>query len=72
MNTTIQICRALIKNKTSSKFQKENFNKVFLAALNKGVYLAPNAYEVGFLSLAHNREILDKAIDILADSLKEI
>jgi glutamate-1-semialdehyde 2,1-aminomutase len=52
--------------------QKENFNKVFLAALNKGVYLAPNAYEVGFLSLAHNREILDKAIDILADSLKEI
>ena len=52
--------------------QKENFNKVFLAALNKGVYLAPNAYEVGFLSLAHSTEILDKAIGILAESLKEV
>src|SRR5688572_16689045 len=32
--------------------QKENFNKVFLSGLKNGLYLAPNAYEVGFISMA--------------------
>lgn len=52
--------------------QKENFNKVFLSGLKNGLYLAPNAYEVGFLSLAHSNEILDQASSILKNALKEI
>ncbi len=36
----------------------ERFYKLFETMLNKGIYLAPNAYEVGFVSLAHNDEIL--------------
>ncbi|MEM7181629.1 MAG: glutamate-1-semialdehyde 2,1-aminomutase [Spirochaetota bacterium] len=37
---------------------KENFAKLFHALLQEGVYLAPSAYEVGFLSYAHSEEIL--------------
>lgn len=33
------------------------FKELFEVLLNKGIYLAPNAYEVGFVSLAHNKEV---------------
>jgi glutamate-1-semialdehyde 2,1-aminomutase len=35
----------------------ERFYKLFETSLNSGVYLAPNAYEVGFVSLAHDEKI---------------
>lgn len=44
---------------------KEGFNKLFKLALDEGVYFAPSAYEVGFLSLAHNDNVLDEALDKL-------
>jgi glutamate-1-semialdehyde 2,1-aminomutase len=37
------------------------FAKVFHAALARGVYLAPSGFEVGFMSLAHDDELLEKA-----------
>lgn len=52
--------------------QKEIFGKIFLSALEQGVYLAPNAYEVGFLSLAHTEDILDQSAAILKSALKGI
>lgn len=36
----------------------ENFNKLFEVLLDRGIYLAPNAYEVGFVSLAHTDEVI--------------
>lgn len=36
----------------------ENFNKLFEVLLKRGIYLAPNAYEVGFVSLAHDESVL--------------
>lgn len=50
--------------------QKAVFNQVFLKALDKGVYLAPNAYEVGFISLAHSEAILTEAASVLKQSLE--
>jgi glutamate-1-semialdehyde 2,1-aminomutase len=44
---------------------RENFPKFFHAALKEGVYLAPSAVEVGFLSWAHTDEVLAKALDSL-------
>ena len=35
----------------------ERFYKLFETMLNKGIYLAPNAYEVGFVSLAHDKAV---------------
>lgn len=37
------------------KNMSERFYKLFETFLNKGIYLAPNGYEVGFLSLAHDQ-----------------
>jgi glutamate-1-semialdehyde 2,1-aminomutase len=37
------------------------FAKVFHAALARGVYLAPSGFEVSFMSLAHDDELLQKA-----------
>ena len=45
----------------------ENFNKLFEVLLDRGIYLAPNAYEVGFVSLAHDDTVVDdiaKRLDI--------
>lgn len=49
---------------------KETFSKIFLSALDQGLYLAPNAYEVGFLSLAHTDAVLDESVRILTTALK--
>ncbi|MDG0815308.1 glutamate-1-semialdehyde 2,1-aminomutase [Bdellovibrio svalbardensis] len=50
------------------KDQSATFKKLFLKALDKGVYLAPNAYEVGFVSMAHSDELLAEAAQIIIDS----
>jgi glutamate-1-semialdehyde 2,1-aminomutase len=38
----------------------DNFNDLFQVLLDKGIYLAPNAYEVGFVSLAHTDEVISE------------
>lgn len=38
------------------------FKSLFLKALDEKIYLAPNAYEVGFMSSAHTQEILDETL----------
>jgi glutamate-1-semialdehyde 2,1-aminomutase len=38
----------------------ERFYKLFETMLNKGIYLAPNAYEVGFVSLAHDEKVQEE------------
>ncbi len=35
----------------------DRFKKLFETLLNKGIYLAPNGYEVGFVSLAHDEKV---------------
>lgn len=35
----------------------EQFDRLFALFLEKGIYLSPNAYEVGFSSLAHNKDV---------------
>ncbi|UOF00815.1 glutamate-1-semialdehyde 2,1-aminomutase [Bdellovibrio reynosensis] len=45
--------------------QGGTFKGLFLKALDKGVYLAPNAYEVGFVSWAHSDELLEEAAHII-------
>ena len=39
------------------------------ACLERGVYLAPSAYEVGFLSAAHTDADLDRALAVFGDAL---
>lgn len=48
------------------------FRKIFLALLNRGVYLGPSGYEVGFISTVHTKDILDEAAQAFCDALDEI
>ncbi len=41
------------------------------AALERGVFLAPSAFEAAFVSTAHDDDILDTALEILADALAD-
>jgi glutamate-1-semialdehyde 2,1-aminomutase len=41
----------------------ELFKKFYNAMLKKGIYLAPSAYEAGFLSIAHSDEDITKTIE---------
>ena len=48
------------------------YGKVFHGLLDRGIALAPSAYEVGFLSLAHTQSDIDRLADSLADVLEQI
>ena len=50
--------------------QGQTFKGLFLKALDQGVYLAPNAYEVGFVSMAHTEEILAEAARTIIEAAK--
>ena len=39
------------------------FNRFFHGMLNEGVYLAPSAFEAGFLSACHNDEVIAATLD---------
>ena len=41
----------------------DQFNAFFHAMLNQGVYLAPSAFEAGFISATHSREIIQTTLD---------
>jgi glutamate-1-semialdehyde 2,1-aminomutase len=41
-------------------------------ALQRGLWLAPSAYEVAFVSLAHDEAVLDRALAAFADALDEV
>lgn len=41
---------------------RERFNRFFHAMLEKGVYLAPSAFEAGFVSIAHEADVIDATL----------
>ena len=47
------------------------FKRFFHAMLRRGVYLAPSAFESGFLSTAHSFEDIDKTLAAFRESLRE-
>lgn len=51
---------------------QDYFKRFFHAMLAKGVYLAPSAFEAGFVSAAHSAEDIDKTIENAAAVFKEI
>jgi glutamate-1-semialdehyde 2,1-aminomutase len=41
---------------------RERFNRFFHEMLKRGVYLAPSAYETGFVSAAHGAAEIDETL----------
>ena len=48
---------------------KEAFNRFFHAMLDQGVYLAPSAFEAGFVSAAHGEDEISKTLEAARNSL---
>lgn len=48
------------------------FNKFFHTCLENGVYLAPSAYEAGFLSTAHDGIAIDRACEVLSEAIRTL
>ncbi|GAB4259175.1 MAG: glutamate-1-semialdehyde 2,1-aminomutase [Methylomicrobium sp.] len=48
------------------------FKRFFHALLDRGVYLAPSAFEAGFVSAAHSDEVIDETLAIAADVLNAL
>ena len=45
-----------------NKSDRNRFNRFFHAMLNEGVYLAPSAFEAGFVSVTHSDEVVDATL----------
>lgn len=61
--------RSLEQAKKSDVARMRGF---FHAALRNGVYLAPSAFEAGFMSAAHGDDVIDEALDRLGAAMGEI
>lgn len=55
-----------------NKSNKEKFNKFFHAMLSRGVYLAPSAFEAGFLSIQHEGDPIAQTLKAAEESFAEI
>jgi glutamate-1-semialdehyde 2,1-aminomutase len=49
---------------------KDRFNRFFHAMLERGVYLAPSAYEAGFVSASHGPAEIDATLAAARESFR--
>ena len=49
-----------------------HFKKIFHYVLERGVYLAPSAFETCFISSAHEGEAMNRACDVLREAIKSL
>jgi len=57
---------------TALKGDAKLFARFFRLCLDNGVYLAPSAYEAGFLSTAHDGPAIAKACEVLSAAIKAL
>lgn len=61
-----------ISYKAVTKSNIEAFKKFFHLMLDEGVYVAPSAYEAGFISITHDNEVIDAIIAAADKSFKKL
>ena len=58
--------------KQATECNADQFKSFFHGMLEQGIYLAPSAYETGFVSSAHTHEDLDRTISAASTVLKNL
>ena len=67
------LCPGPVRNFEEAKAtNSELFGKLHRAMLEKGIYLAPSAFEAGFTSLAHSEDDINATIKAFQESFAEI
>ena len=56
----------------STACNQEQFRKFFHAMLDRGVYMAPSAYEAGFVSIAHSETDIEQTIGYAREAFAEV
>ena len=51
---------------------KERFNRFFHLMLDRGIYLAPSAFEAGFVSASHGEEELKLTLDAAGEAFDSL
>jgi glutamate-1-semialdehyde 2,1-aminomutase len=51
---------------------RDGFNRFFHAMLDRGVYLAPSAFEAGFVSIQHDEAVLAEAVSAANDAFASL
>lgn len=51
---------------------KETFNRFFHLMLDGGVYLAPSAFEAGFVSIQHTDAVIAQTLDVARVAMKQL
>jgi glutamate-1-semialdehyde 2,1-aminomutase len=57
---------------TALKSDAKLFGRFFHACLERGVYLAPSAYEAAFLSTAHEGRAIARACEVMGESIRAL
>lgn len=60
----------IVNFEQSGAVDTEMFKRFFHAMLDKGIYLAPSAYEAGFISSAHSEEHISATINAARESFR--
>jgi glutamate-1-semialdehyde 2,1-aminomutase len=67
------LCDGPVRNFEEAKqANSEYFAKLHRSMLQKGVYLAPSAFEAGFMSLAHSEDDIDATLKAFNESFNEL
>ncbi len=67
------LCDGPVRNFEEAKqSNSEYFAKLHRSMLQKGVYLAPSAFEAGFMSLAHSEDDIDATLKAFNESFSEL
>tara|TARA_Y100001970_G_scaffold279784_1_gene387716 strand:+ start:3570 stop:4871 length:1302 start_codon:yes stop_codon:yes gene_type:complete len=67
------LCEGPVRNFEDAKnTNSELFSKLHRSMLEKGIYLAPSAFEAGFTSLAHSGEEIDKTIQAFEETFASL
>ncbi|MCX7669046.1 MAG: aminotransferase class III-fold pyridoxal phosphate-dependent enzyme, partial [Anaerolineae bacterium] len=65
--------RAIIDYATAKEHaDAARYARFFHAMLERGVYFAPSQFEAGFVSSAHDEAVIDAALQVVEEGLKEV
>ena len=67
------LCEGPVRNFEEAKStDSERFGKLHRAMLERGIYLAPSAFEAGFTSLAHSDADIEATINAFRESFASV
>lgn len=72
MFTLFFASQEVIDYDTALKSDTVAFSRYFHLMLKGGIYLAPSQFEANFISLAHSQENLDKTLEVMTKTFKEL